>query len=116
MKETRLGEFEEVILLLVGILGEEAYAFNIAEEFASQTGRSVSIGAVHSTLSRLEDKGFLKSAMGKATAQRGGRRKRIYTITAYGQRALVASRDFKLSLWSQYPAFATDKLNFGGQI
>jgi hypothetical protein len=54
MIETRLGDFEEVILLLVGILGEEAYAFNIADEFESQTARSVSIGAVHSTLTRLE--------------------------------------------------------------
>ena len=77
MIETRLGEFEEVILLLVGILGKEAYAFKIADEFESQTGRSVSIGAVHSTLTRLEDKGFLKSEMGDSTAERGGRRKRI---------------------------------------
>lgn len=106
MIETRLGEFEEVILLLVGILGEEAYAFKIAEEFESQTKRSVSIGAVHSTLSRLEDKGFLNSKMGKSTAERGGRRKRIYTITAYGKRALADARDFRVSLWSQYPAFA----------
>lgn len=116
MKETRLGDFEEVILLLAGILDKEAYAMKIAEEFEAQTGRSISIGAVHSTLSRLEDKGFLKSAMGKATAERGGRRKRIYTITAYGQRALVTSRDFKVSLWKQYPALATDKLNLGGHI
>ncbi len=114
MKETRLGDFEEVILLLVGILGEEeAYAFKIAEEFESQTGRSVSIGAVHSTLSRLDDKGFLTSEMGKATAERGGRRKRIYTITAYGQRVLKEARDFKVSLWRQFPALGTD---FGGQI
>lgn len=107
MKETRLGDFEETILLLVGILGKEAYAFKTAEEFELQTGRPVSIGAVHSTLSRLEDKGFLTSAMGKATAERGGRRKRIYTITAYGQQALTASRAFKLSLWKQYPAFGS---------
>jgi DNA-binding PadR family transcriptional regulator len=106
MKETRLGEFEEVILLLVGILGKEAYAFKLAEEFESQTQRSVSIGAVHSTLTRLEDKGFLKSEMGKSTAERGGRRKRIYTITAYGRKVLEASRDFRVSLWNQYPAFA----------
>ena len=112
MIETRLGEFEEVILLLVGILGEEAYAFKIAEEFESQTKRSVSIGAVHSTLTRLEEKGFLKSEMGKATAERGGRRKRIYTITAYGRRALEDARDFRIALWSQYPAFAK-KMNFG---
>jgi PadR family transcriptional regulator, regulatory protein PadR len=111
MIETRLGEFEEVILLLVGILGEEAYAFRIAEEFESQTKRSSSIGAVHSTLTRLEEKGFLKSEMGKATAERGGRRKRIYTITAYGRRALEDARDFRISLWSQYPAFAK-KFNY----
>lgn len=104
MKETRLGDFEETILLLVGILGDEAYALRTADEFAAQTGRTVSIGAVHSTLSRLEDKGFVTSAMGAATAQRGGRRKRIYTITAYGQQVLVASRDFKMSLWQQYPS------------
>jgi len=106
MKETRLGEFEEVIMLLVGILGEQAYAFKIAEEFESQTGRAISIGATHSTLDRLEHKGFLKSEMGNATAERGGRRKRIFTITALGKRVLKESMDFKVSLWSQYPAFA----------
>jgi PadR family transcriptional regulator PadR len=112
MKETRLGEFEEVILLLVGILGEQAYSFKIAEEFESQTGRSASIGAVHSTLSRLEEKGFLSSEMGSATAERGGRRKRIYVITAYGKRTLKNARDFKVSLWEQFPGFATGKINF----
>ena len=113
MIETRLGDFEEVIMLLVGILGDDdAYAFKISEEFESQTGRSVSIGAVHSTLDRLENKGFLKSAMGNATAERGGRRKRIFTITALGKRVLKESRDFKLSLWNQYPAFA-EKFNYG---
>ena len=113
MKETRLGEFEEVILLLVGILGKQAYAFRIAEEFESQTDRATSIGAVHSTLNRLEEKGFLTSEMGAATAERGGRRKRIYVITAYGKRVLRDSRDFKVALWKQYPDFATGKLNFG---
>ena len=112
MKETRLGDFEEVILLLVGILEEQAYALKIAEEFKSQTGRPVSIGATHSTLDRLSKKGFLTSKMGESTAVRGGRRKRIYTITASGQRALSASRDLKLSLWNQYPAFI--KFAFNG--
>jgi DNA-binding PadR family transcriptional regulator len=112
MKETRLGEFEEVILLLVGILGEEAYAFKLADEFESQTGRPVSIGAVHSTLDRLEEKGFLTSKMGNATAERGGRRKRIFTITALGKRVLKASKDFKVSLWNQFPDFATGNLSF----
>ena len=64
MKETRIGDFEEIILLLVGILGENAYTLKISEEFKTQTGREVSVGAVHSTLSRLEKKGFLGSEMG----------------------------------------------------
>lgn len=107
MKETRLGEFEEVILLLVGILGDEAYAFNIAKEFEAQTKRSVSIGAVHSSLSRMADKGFLTSKMGEPTANRGGRRKRVYEITAYGERTLRSARDLRLSLWNQFPGFST---------
>lgn len=110
MKESRLGEFEEVILLLVGILKEEAYAFKIAEEFESQSGKSTSIGAVHSTLDRLKEKGFLTSEMGQPTATRGGRRKRIYTITALGKRALESARDFRIALWNQYPELALGKL------
>lgn len=112
MKESRLGEFEEIILLLVGILDEQAYSLRIAEEFEVQTGKSVSIGATHSTLDRLTKKGFLTSKMGEPTASRGGRRKRIYTISASGQKALTASRELRLSLWDQYPAFT----KFGFQI
>lgn len=111
MIETRLGDFEEVMMLLVGILGDDhAYAFRIAEEFEAQTNRSVSIGAVHSTLDRLETKGFLRSQMGNATNERGGRRKRIFSITALGKRVLRESKDFKVALWNQYPAFS-GKLN-----
>jgi len=106
MIETRLGEFEEVLLLLVGILGTEAYAFNIAMEFEDQTGRSVSIGATHSTLKRLEDKGFLKSAMGDPSQVRGGRRKRMFEITAFGIKALEQSRDLRTSLWNRFPGFS----------
>lgn len=106
MKDKKLGSFEETLLLLVGILDKEAYAFKIGEEYESQTGSAVSIGAVHSTLNRLSEKGFLKSSMGEPTAARGGRRKRIYQITAEGQRALEAARDFRLSLWNQFPGFS----------
>lgn len=113
MKETRLGEFEEVVLLLVGILGESAYALNVALEFKSQTGRPVSIGSVHSTMDRLSDKGFLTSEMGEPTASRGGRRKRIYTITASGQGTLEKSKDFKVSLWNQFPGLAGAKMITG---
>jgi PadR family transcriptional regulator, regulatory protein PadR len=115
MMETHFGNFEEVILLMTGILGAEAYAFKIAEEVEIQTGRSVSIGAVHSTLSRLEDKGFLTSLFGKPSLERGGRRKRIYTVTALGKRALAASRELKQSLWDKYPDIAVNFL-FNGNL
>lgn len=108
MIETRIGDFEETLLLLIGILGEEqSYAFRIAKEFEQQTKRDVSIGAVHSTLDRLETKGYLKSSLGMATNERGGRRKRIFTVTALGKRVLKESHDFKLSLWKQHPSFAS---------
>ncbi len=110
MKETRLGDFEEVILLLVGILGEDAYAFKIAEEFESQTGRAASIGSVHSTMDRLSKKGFLTSEMGQPSSNRGGRRKRIYKITASGQKVLRKSKEFKVSLWNQFPGLSLEKL------
>jgi DNA-binding PadR family transcriptional regulator len=106
MNDSRLGEFEEVLLLLVGILGEDAYAFKIENEYAIQTGRSSSIGAVHSTLNRLEKKGYLDSHMGDPSARRGGRRKRIYKITALGHRVLSDNRNLKLALWNQFPGLA----------
>ena len=113
MKESRLGEFEEVMLLLVGILGEEAYAFNIEEEYTNQTKRSSSIGAVHSTLNRLEKKGFLVSEMGSPSPRRGGRRKRIYAVTALGDRVLNDTRSLRLALWNQYPGFSRNRLGYG---
>ena len=112
MIETRIGDFEEVIMLMLGILSEqECYAFKIAAEFKNQTQRSVSIGAVHSTLDRLETKGFVKSEIRNASSERGERQKRIFTLTALGKRVLKESMDFKVSLWKQYPAFA-GKFNF----
>jgi PadR family transcriptional regulator, regulatory protein PadR len=107
MIETRLGDFEEVLMLIVGILGDDdAFSFRIAQEFKSQTDRSVSIGAVHSTLDRLETKGFLKSEIREGTSERGGRRKRVYAITALGKRVIKDAMEFKVTLWKQYPAFS----------
>lgn len=113
MGETRLGEFEEILLLLVGILDEEAYALHLEEEYASQTGKSTSIGAVHSTLSRLEKKGFLTSEMGAPTARRGGRRKRIYKVTALGDSVLQQTRSLRMTLWNQYPGFSGSSFTYG---
>ena len=106
MKGTQLGEFEELVLLVVGVLYPEAYGLSIREEIINQTKRKVAIGAVHSALSRLEDKGFLKSELADATHERGGRRKRIFTITAEGKRALEKNHEMRNALFNQIPDVA----------
>ena len=107
MIETRLGDFEETIMILVGILQEEeAYAFRISKAFEERTGRTVSIGATHSTLDRLESKGFVRSSLKNSSSERGDRRKRIFVLTALGKCVLTESMDFKIQLWKDYPPFA----------
>ena len=107
MIETRLGDFEETLMLIVGILGEEeAYAFRVSKTFEQRTGRAASIGSIHSTLDRLEAKGFVRSILKNATSERGDRRKRIFSLTALGKRVLKESMEFKIGLWKSYPAFA----------
>ena len=103
MKGTYLGEFEELVLLTVGILFGDAYGVAIKEEVDRQTGRKVRIGSIHSALKRLEEKGFVKSEMGGATAERGGRKKRLFTITQSGKSALAKARDQRNSMWAQLP-------------
>src|SRR5688500_17568715 len=111
MKGSYLGEFEEIVLLAVGILQEEAYGVNIRKEIESNTGRSVNIGAVHTALHRLEEKGYLKSKFGEATEVRGGKRKRIFSITSYGVKALRQAQDLRLLMWAQLPQIILDKNN-----
>ena len=94
-----LGEFEELVLLTVAVLGDDAYGVTIQEEINTRAGRSVSIGALHSTLTRLEEKNYLKSKMGGATSERGGRRKRFYEITRTGKAALNSSKSLRDKLW-----------------
>ncbi|MFO0487160.1 MAG: PadR family transcriptional regulator, partial [Cyclobacteriaceae bacterium] len=93
MAKEYVGEFEEVVLTLVAALQDDAYGAAIAEELETRLKRSVNLSAVHVTLYRLEDKGLIKSAMGGATQQRGGRRKRIYTITSAGLAMLKALKE-----------------------
>jgi PadR family transcriptional regulator, regulatory protein PadR len=107
MIETRLGDFEENLMLIIGILGEEeGYAFRISKAFEQRTNRAISIGATHSTLDRLETKGFVRSSLKNATSERGDRKKRIFVLTALGKRVLRESMEFKVQLWKEYPAFA----------
>lgn len=94
-----LGELEELILLMVALLNKEAYGVSITEELKKQTGREISISAVHAVLHRLEEKGFVKSKMGGASQERGGRRKRLFSVTAYGTSALEEMRDIRSTIW-----------------
>src|SRR5215218_1248785 len=101
MKGTYLGEFEELVLLSVGILFYDAYGLALVDEIEKQTGRNIMISSVHKALVRLEDKGFLKSRMGGATELRGGRDKRLYTLTPAGVRVLQESKEMRNSMWKQ---------------
>lgn len=103
MQRVNLGEFEELVLLLVAILSGEAYGVLVMEEIEKQTGRSVNISAVHAALRRLQDKEFVKSDWSVATAERGGRRKRLFTITQSGQLALNKLKETRNRLWDQIP-------------
>ncbi len=96
-----LGEFEELVLLTVGVLYKEAYAVAIANEIAKQSGRTVNISAVHKSLYRLESKGMLKSQLGEPESKRGGKRKRLFFITPFGKKALDECMELRMSLRSQ---------------
>lgn len=103
MNKEYLGEFEELVLTMVGILQEEAYGNAIVAEIQSRLGRTVNLSAVHVTLYRLEDKGLVRSAMGGATNVRGGRRKRIFQITNAGLALLKAMKESRTDLWKLVP-------------
>ena len=100
MKRTFLGEFEELVLLTVAVLKEKAYGVAIADELQNQTGRSANISAVHAALHRLEEKGMLASHLGEATAERGGRRKRLFVVTALGGATLSEIKEMRNRLWN----------------
>jgi DNA-binding PadR family transcriptional regulator len=106
MKGTYLGELEELILLMVGVLYPEAYGVAVMDELESQVGRSLNISAVHSVLTRLEEKGLLQSKMSEPTDERGGRRKRIFLLTAAGKKALEEANETRNQLFNQIPKVA----------
>ncbi len=111
MERKYLGEFEELILLTVGVLYKEAYAIAIAGELESQSQRKVHVSAVHKTLYRLEKKGMLRSELGQAEARRGGKRKRLFFITPYGKRCLDESMALRLKLRNQVSDLAFNNLS-----
>ncbi len=103
MAKEFLGEFEELILTMVAALQEDAYGAAISDEIETRLKREVNLSAVHVTLYRLEDKGYLKSSMGGGTNERGGRRKRIYTITNAGMALLKVMKESRIDLWKMVP-------------
>ena len=102
----QIGEFEELVLLTVGVLYDDAYAVAIAKELESQSGRGVAVSAVHKSLYRLEEKGMLDSRLSDPESKRGGKRKRLFSITPYGKKVLDESNDLRARLRNQIPDLA----------
>lgn len=105
MKGTHLGEFEELVLLTAALLVDTAYSVTIADEIEKQTQRNVTLSTVHTALYRLEKKGFVESYMGGTTQDRGGRRKRLYRITATGFDVLNQAKEMRNRMWSMMPEY-----------
>ena len=106
MTGSYLGELEELVLLTVGVLFPEAYGVAVMDEIENRAGRSLNISAVHAVLTRLEEKGYLKSKMGDPSQERGGRRKRIFTLTAAGKRGLEDAKEMRTEMFNLIPKVA----------
>jgi PadR family transcriptional regulator len=103
-RREHLGEFEQIVLLAILRLGDEAYGVPIRSEIEQRTGRSLTVGALYRTLDRLELKGYVSSRFGDPTPQRGGRSRRYFTVRAPGLRTLRASHDALSAMWDGLPA------------
>jgi PadR family transcriptional regulator PadR len=103
MKKFQLGEFEEVVLLTVGILHGNAYGVTIKDEIEARLDREVTIGSLQITLRRLESKGFLKSYFGESNEARRGRPKLYFELTAYGKKAIEYVKTSRNDLWKALP-------------
>lgn len=99
-KVTYLGELEQMLLWTVLRLGDEAYGMAVRDELEERAGRDTSRGAVYITLDRLVKKGYLSSRLGSATAERGGRSRRYFTVTEDGKAALREAREALVNVWS----------------
>lgn len=108
MGKYQLGEFEEIVMLTVGVLFGDAYGVSIKKEIENRLNRGVSVGALQSALKRLEEKGFLTSKEGESTSERGGRPKRYFTITALGKKAIEETRETRNALYNAIPDIALD--------
>lgn len=96
-----LGEFEELVLLTIVCLDKDSYGVAIKEDIEARSKRTISIGALHTTLTRLEEKGYIKSWMGEPTPERGGRRKRFFEVTHRGKMELHNMKSLRDDLWKR---------------
>lgn len=112
MKKTKLGEFEELVLLTVVVLQQDAYGVEIKRELEERLKEKLSVGSIQSSLKRMEEKGFLTSTWGESTQKRGGKRKRIYAATPYAHRVLKEMKEIRAGLWSTMPQPAYVKSNY----
>jgi PadR family transcriptional regulator PadR len=103
MKGERLGEFEELTLLAVLTLGDGAYGIAVQEVIEREARRDVTLGAAYAALERMERKGLLSSSLGEPTGERGGKRRRLFTITPEGLRVLREVRRARQALWNAVP-------------
>ncbi|MFT6867746.1 MAG: PadR family transcriptional regulator PadR [Cyclobacteriaceae bacterium] len=108
MGKYQLGEFEEIVMLTVGVLYGDAYGVSVKKEIEERLKRKVSVGALQSALKRLEDKGYLSSREGESTSERGGRPKRYFSLTASGKKAMADTRATRNELWEAIPRVALD--------
>ena len=103
MKGNRLGEFEELALLAVLTLDDQAYGVVVQETIERETGREVTLGAVYAALERMEHKGLLRSTLSETTGERGGKRRRLFGVTSAGLRTLGETRRAREALWNAVP-------------
>ena len=105
-----LSNREELILLSIGLLQGNAYGYHIAKEFEEHTGKRISLASIHTILYRLEGNGLLSSELGGSTNKRGGRRKRIYSLTGYGIETIRAIQNARTKIWSQLDGIISPEL------
>ncbi|MEP0987544.1 PadR family transcriptional regulator [Ekhidna sp.] len=109
MKGTNLGELEEIVLLVVANLFDNAYGILIKQEIEEKCNRTITISTVHNVLQRLSEKDYLESRYSDPTPERGGKRKLLFRVTKAGQAALKTSRSMRENLWSGIPKVAFEQ-------
>ena len=103
MKKYPLGEFEEMVILTIAVLNNSAYSVSIKEEIEARFSRTVSLGALHTALRRMEEKGYLRSFDGDVSEDRAGRPKRYFEVTALGKKAMQYMKSTRDELWNAIP-------------